>query len=192
MADERELHRRAADEFGRRVESVADDQWGLPTPCTEWDVRALVNHLVSENRWVPELVAGKRVEDVGDRFDGDLLGDDPKAAWRDSIAGASAAFAQEGALDRTVHLSFADVPGSEYLAQLTSDLAVHAWDLAKAIGHDDTIGPELVSFMWELWSPRRDMVRGSGVFGDEVGVPEDADLQTRLLGYLGRRRDWRA
>jgi uncharacterized protein (TIGR03086 family) len=188
--DVRELHRRAAEEFGRRVERIEDDDWARPTPCTEWDVRAVVNHMAYENRWAPELVAGRKIEEVGDRFDGDLLGDDPKAAWRDSMDAAVAAFAAPDALDRTVHLSFGDFPGREYLGQLTSDLTIHAWDVAKGIGDDDALAPDLVAFVWELWRPREEMVRASGVFGEAVAVPDDADLQTRLLAFLGRDRSW--
>jgi len=192
MDDPRERHRRAGAEFDRRVKQIRDDQWYGPTPCSDWNVRALVNHLVYENRWSLDLVAGKTVEEVGDRHDGDLLGENPKAAWRQSLDDSLAAFAPADTLDRTVHLSFGDFPGREYLAQLTSDLAVHAWDLAKAIGDDDALDAELVSFVWDMWSPHEDMVRGSGVFGDAVAVSDDADQQTRLLAFLGRRRDWSA
>ncbi|HEX2039273.1 MAG TPA: TIGR03086 family metal-binding protein [Acidimicrobiales bacterium] len=190
MDDIRELHRRAAEEFARRVERIGPDDWSRPTPCTEWDVRAVVNHMAYENRWAPELVAGRTVEEVGTRFDGDLLGDDPKGAWRASMDEAIAAFAAPDALDRTVHLSFGDFPGREYLSQLTSDLAVHAWDVAKGIDGDDTLDPDVVAFVWGLWQGREELIRGSGVFGPPVEVADGADLQTRLLAFLGRDRSW--
>ena len=192
VTDIRELHRRAADTFDRRVQKVAGDQWSGPTPCSEWDVRTLVNHLVYENRWAVDLAAGKTIAEVGDRYEGDLLGDDPKGAWQDSRQACAAAFAPDDVLDRTVHLSFGDFPGSEYLGQLTTDLVIHGWDLAKGIGDDDELDPELVSFVWDLWKPREEMVRQSGVFGAQVDVPEDADQQTKVLALLGRRRDWSA
>jgi uncharacterized protein (TIGR03086 family) len=91
--DVRDLHRRAAEGFGRRITTVRPEQWGLPTPCTGWDVRALVNHVVSGNRWTPELLAGHTISDVGDLLEGDLLGDDPVDAWTDSAAAAVAAAA---------------------------------------------------------------------------------------------------
>ncbi len=76
MSDEvLDLHRRALAEFGRRVHAVGTDQWGCPTPCKDWEVRLLVNHLVAEQLWVPPLLAGKRVADLGDGFaTGDVLG----------------------------------------------------------------------------------------------------------------------
>src|SRR3954466_5968719 len=98
------LHRRAVDEFGWRVEAVADNQWGLPTPCADWDVRALVHHLVYENVWSPPLLEGQTIAQVGDRFEGDLLGDDPKAAWKDSAQLALQAVSRPGAMTQTVHL----------------------------------------------------------------------------------------
>ena len=78
-SDVRTLYRRAQDTFGARVHGVADDQWTSATPCSDWDVRTLVNHVLSEVRWAVPLFAGRTVADVGDRFAGDLLGDDPLA-----------------------------------------------------------------------------------------------------------------
>ncbi len=187
MTDLVDLQRRAADEFGRRVDAVADDQWGAPTPCTDWDVRALVNHVVSECLWAPELMAGRTIAEVGDRFDGDVLGDDPKAAWHDSVPAALAAFAEGGALDRTVHLSYGDESAREYATQLTTDFLVHAWDLARAIGADEALDADVVRFVLAHWTEREQMVRMSGVFGHKVPVADDASDQDRLLALLGRR-----
>jgi uncharacterized protein (TIGR03086 family) len=187
MDDVLELHRQAAGRFGERVLAVRPDQWHLATPCSEWDVRALVNHLVYENRWAVDLVAGKTVADVGDRYEGDLLGDDPVSAWHESLAAARDALDERGVLDRTVHLSYGDEAATEYLTQLVTDLTVHGWDLARAIGLDDQLDPELVGFVWQAWKDREDMVRGSGMFGEHIDVSDDADTQTKLLALLGRR-----
>ncbi|MEX1288624.1 MAG: maleylpyruvate isomerase N-terminal domain-containing protein, partial [Acidimicrobiia bacterium] len=92
MNDALDLYRRAVAEFDRRVAAVPDHRWASPTPCSEWDVRALVNHLVYEDLWAKELLEGRTLDEVGDRFDGDNLGDDPKAAWaaaRDSARAAA-------------------------------------------------------------------------------------------------------
>ena len=85
------LHRRTVESWERYLDGVAADQWDLPTPCTEWDVRALVNHVVGEDRWTRPLLQGMTIAEVGDRFDGDLLGDDPQAVGHDAATDASAA-----------------------------------------------------------------------------------------------------
>jgi uncharacterized protein (TIGR03086 family) len=186
MTDLRELHRRAAAEFDRRVQAISADQWDQPTPCEEWDVRTLVNHLVSDNRWAPELLAGATIDDVGDAFDGDMLGDDPVTAWEDSIEAALTAFEDDDALDRIVHLSFGDVPAAVYASQRTTDLTVHAWDLARAIGADESLDAELVTYCYETALAQEDLIRASGLFGDPPPGPDDASVQTRLLAFFGR------
>jgi uncharacterized protein (TIGR03086 family) len=83
-----------------------------------------------------------------------------------------------------VHLSFGDVPGREYLGQLTADHVIHAWDLARGIGGDDRLDPELVEFVHDFMAPQVDQWRAAGVFGPAVDVPADADLQTKLLASI--------
>ncbi len=186
--DIRELFRRAADAFGAQVHTVGDDQWQRPTPCSDWDVRALANHLVGEMRWAPLLLAGQTTAEVGDRFDGDQLGDDPEAAWDDSARDAVAAVVAAGAMERIVHLSFGDVPGAEYTHQLFADLLVHGWDLARAIGADDRLDPELVDACTAWFAAVEDAYRSAGAIGPRVEVTTGADPQTRLLAAFGRSR----
>jgi uncharacterized protein (TIGR03086 family) len=181
-----ELHRRALAEFGERVRAVADDQWHLPTPCSEWDVRALVNHMTSENLWTTPLFEGKTVAEVGDRYDGDVLGDDPKGGWEASARAAEAAVGDAGAMERTVHLSFGDFPGREYTMQLLADLVIHCWDLARAIGADERLDSELVEQVAAWFEPAEAGYRTAGAIGPRVEVPPDADPQTRLLAAFGR------
>ena len=187
MSELVELYRKAVDQFGGLVEQVRDDQWSSSTPCTEWDVRALVNHIVNENLWMPPLFEGKTIEEVGDRFDGDMLGEDPKQAWKQASEEAVGASAQPGALERTVHLSFGDFPGKEYLAQVLTDHVIHAWDLARGIGANDRLDAELIDFATHYLEPQVEAWRAGGAFGDEVKVKHSADAQTRLLGMAGRK-----
>lgn len=182
-------------EFGRRVSEVAAADgagsagpWSAPTPCEEWDVRTLVNHIVNEMLWAPPLLAGRTIAEVGDRFDGDVLGADPRSAWEAAAAEALAAVRTPGSLDSTVHLSFGDNPGHEYVWQLTSDLTIHAWDLARGAGQDDTLPAPLVTAVLGRVEPAAEQLAASGVFGTPVEVPFGADDQTRLLGLVGRRR----
>jgi len=88
LLDVKTLHRMGVEEFGKRVARIGDGDWSNPTPCSEWDVRTLVNHLVYEHRWAVPLLDGATIADVGDRYEGDLLDDDPIAVWQESLAEA--------------------------------------------------------------------------------------------------------
>jgi uncharacterized protein (TIGR03086 family) len=182
----RDLYARALEQFGEKVHAVREDQWANGTPCSEWDVRALVNHLVNENLWVPPLIEGKTIEEVGDRFDGDQLGTDPGAAWEASADGALAAVADPDAMRRTVHLSYGDRPARDYVNEMFIDLAIHGWDLARGIGADDAIDPEFVEVLYARAAPMEDDLRSYGVYGGRVIPPEAADTQTKLLAIFGR------
>lgn len=182
-----EAHHTAMDGFDRVVGEIADDQWGGATPCTDWTVRDLVNHLVYEQLWAPELLHGATLEDVGDRFDGDVLGDDPIKAWTGAAGTARAALDEPGALERRVFVSYGQIPATEYGWQLTTDLAVHGWDLATAIGVRHPIGDELAGTLLDLVEPKVASWQGLGVFAPPVGVPEDAPAADRLVALLGRR-----
>ena len=188
MSEVPELFRRAVDQYGGFVAQIGDDQWSSSTPCTEWDVRTLVNHLVNENLWMPPLLAGKTIEEVGDRFDGDVLGDDPKQAWKQAAEEAVSAADEEGVLTRTVHLSFGDFPGEGYIQQVLIDHVIHAWDLARGIGANDELDPETVKYAYEFLEPQAEAWRAGGALGDKVEVDESADLQTKLLALAGRKR----
>ena len=186
MSETLALLRRAVDEFGRRVAAVPDDRWPAPTPCAGWDVHVLVNHLVGELRWVPDLLAGRTVDEVGDAHDGDLLGDDPHGAWAAAAPAAVESFAAGGALGRTVHLSYGDSPAEDYCRELTTDLTVHAWDLARGAGLDERLDPALVAAALERVRRNAAGLAASGLFDPPVEVGPDADEQTRLLALCGR------
>jgi uncharacterized protein (TIGR03086 family) len=151
-----------------------------------WDVRALVHHIVLEERWAPPLLAGLTIDEVGDMFDGDQLVPDPLTAARDASGAALDAVRGDGALERTVHLSFGDAPGAEYARQLAADHLVHAWDLARALGVDDTLDPDAVHAVLEWFGSTEEAYRAAGVIGPRVAVPDDADEQSQLLARFGR------
>ncbi|MGH3901681.1 MAG: TIGR03086 family metal-binding protein [Pseudonocardiaceae bacterium] len=177
----------AMGEFDRRVRVIRPGQWQDPTPCTEWDVQALVDHLVVEQLWAPLLLDGATIADVGDRFEGDQLGDDPVAAWESAAAAARQAFAAPGALRRSVELSYGRRPAEEYCQEMTMDLTVHAWDLARGIGADERLDEELVRKVLDFIEPQVEQLTDTGLFALPVSVSADADAQTRLLALLGRR-----
>jgi uncharacterized protein (TIGR03086 family) len=178
----------ATDTFDAKIHLVADDSWGNQTPCAEWDVRALVNHVVGEMAWVAPLMDGRTIADVGDTLDGDLLGTDPTAAWHHACAPACDAFSATGAMGSTVHLSYGDESAAGYCDQLTFDALVHAWDLARGAGLDDALPDDLVEWAIGWASPIQEMLTGSGLFGTPVAVADDVDQQTRLLAMVGRTR----
>ncbi|CAM4175506.1 TIGR03086 family metal-binding protein [Nocardiopsis rhodophaea] len=180
-----DLHGQAMAEFDRRVREVKATQWADPTPCTDWDVHDLVAHLVREQLWVPHLLAGCAVEEIGDRFEGDVLGEEPVTVWEVASREARAAWLQPSAQERTVHLSSGDAPGSVYLWEMTFDLAVHAWDLARAIGTDESIDPDLTEALL-AWVGEEGMAGADGLFAPPVHAPDDADPLTRLLALTGR------
>jgi putative phosphoribosyl transferase len=179
-------HALALDATAAIVEKVSLDQLEDPTPCEGWDVRALLNHVVSGNWWAAELGAGKTIDEVGDRLDGDVIGDDPSGTYRASAAAAAAVFLRPGALDAPCAVSYGPVPGSVYAGHRLLDIVIHGWDLAKATGQDTTIDPALVQAVWDVINPQMDLLRASGMFGTDEAVPEDADSQTQLLATLGR------
>ncbi|WP_330333504.1 TIGR03086 family metal-binding protein [Streptomyces sp. NBC_00536] len=180
-------HAKALELFGAYVRRVADGQWDDPTPCTEWTVRELVNHVTGEQLWIPPLVTeGRTVEEVGDAFSGDVLGADPGAAWGLAAAAAHAAFTAPGALERTVALSYGPTRGSAYCSELTADCVVHAWDLARGIGADDRLPDGLVEFSIKEVMPYADTLAASGAYAAALDVSAGADAQTRLLALVGR------
>jgi uncharacterized protein (TIGR03086 family) len=172
--------------FEARLALVDEATLGAATPCTEWDVRTLVNHVVAELLWVPPLLAGSTIAEVGDRFAGDVLGADPLAAWRAAAIGAMSAAGAPGVQEETVHLSFGDFPGSDYLGQITSDVVIHTWDLARALDADDRLDPALVGFVADFLAPQVEAWRSAGAFGAVAAVGEGADPQARLLASTGR------
>jgi uncharacterized protein (TIGR03086 family) len=185
-----EVHRVAVEGLTERVESIRDDQWELPTPDTEWNVRDLVQHLVNGTLWVKPLLDGMTIEEVGDRFDGDLLGDDPKGAWRAAAAQAVEAVLEPGAVERIVHISAGDTKAENYILERIGDAAMHTWDLSRALGVDDTLDPEVVEASLLLLDRVGDLWRSWGALAPVVPTAPDADLQTRFVAGSGRSPDW--
>jgi uncharacterized protein (TIGR03086 family) len=187
MEDIVRLHQRALDETGSVVGRIEPDQWIAATPCEGWDVRTLLNHLVAGNLWAAELGAGATIPEVGDRLDGDVLKDDPVGAYEASATLAAATFAAPGAMDAPCAVSYGPVPGLIYCGHRFVDVLIHGWDLAVATSQDSTLDPDLVAAAYDLLQDQADMVRASGMFGDDLSVPDGAGAQSRLLAFIGRQ-----
>ncbi|MGC5017601.1 TIGR03086 family metal-binding protein [Micromonospora sp. DT47] len=185
-----ETYRRSLAEFTDRVDQVTPGQWADSTPCPDWDVRTLVNHVVTEDRWTVPLLAGRTIDEVGDRFDGDQLGDDPVDTARQAAAQAEVAATHPGALDRTVQLSAGETPAREYLHQLVAEHLVHGWDLAVAIGADPRLDPDVVAACARWFTGRVADYRAGDLVRPGVDLPADTDAQDRLIAAFGRDPDW--
>jgi uncharacterized protein (TIGR03086 family) len=183
-----EMHAAALDTTRAFVAGVAPDQWADATPCAEWDVRALVNHVVSGNLWAAELVAGATIEAVGNRLDGDVLGDDPLGEYDRSIGPAASAFRAPGAMERPCAVSYGPVPGEIYCGHRFLDVLIHGWDIAKATGQDTTLPVDQVEACIEVVTPQAELLAASGMFGTGVDAAASSDPQVRLLALVGRRR----
>ena len=177
-----EQHRHALDATGKIVAGIAADQLDAPTPCEDYDVAGLLNHLISGNFWVAPLVEGKTIDDVGDALDRHFALEE----YDKSAEEANAAFSGPGAMQKPVAVSYGPVPAEVYAGHRFLDVLIHGWDLAKATGQDTTIDPELVDACFEVIEPQLDLLKSSGMFGTEVAVADDADSQTKLLALLGR------
>ncbi len=182
-----EVHAAALNVTRGFVAGVGPEQWSGPTPCADWDVRALVNHIVSGNYWAAELGVGKTIEEVGDGLDGDVLGDDPTAAYLTSADLAAAVFRAPGAMQRPCAVSYGPVPGEVYCGHRFVDVLIHGWDVAKATGQDPALPPNLVEACIEVVEPQAELLAGSGMFGTGVDAAGSSDRQTQLLAMLGRR-----
>jgi uncharacterized protein (TIGR03086 family) len=177
--------RRASEGFVDRARQIGREQWSAATPCTEWNVRMLVNHVAGEYLWVPEMLAGRTIAEVGDRLDGDVLGDDPLQALISARAAALAAIDAPEALETAVHLSFGDLPAEEYVEQMALDSVIHSWDLANGIGADERLDPELVELCYADLQATAEAWRSAGVFGPEKPASDDS-TQAKLLALTGR------
>ena len=186
MADLVAIYRRAADGFGRRLEMVADADWSLPTPCTEWSVRDLVGHVLDEQLWIPPLVNGLTIAEVGDRFTGDQIGSNAATAWSRARDDVATLLEIPGVGERSVTLSFGQASADAYIKQVTADTFVHTWDLARAIAADERIEDGDAEWTIAELAPMVESMRAAGVFGPAVEVSPDADALTRLLALTGR------
>lgn len=171
--------------FGSRVRAVPADRWDAPTPCADWTVRDLVNHLTSEHLWAPHLLRGESLDEVGDRYDGDLVGDDPTRAWSSAEAHSAAAWKTLLSPDQPVTLSAGRTTAGAYAEEMLLDLVVHGWDLARGAGQSKAMDPTATDHVLAFVEPHVESWRKAGIFGDRVETAS-TQPQDRLLALLGR------
>jgi hypothetical protein len=180
----------------RVVSEIREDQWATVLPesfrTRRMDhpptLREIVNYHAYDDAWVPDMLAGRTIDEAGaEKFKGDLLGSDPRASFTAIVEQACAAASVCEDLDQVVHCSFGDYPARHYFWQINQFRALRAHDIAKLIGADPSLPDELVQGIWEEVGPNAEEWRAIGIFPAAVPVPEDAPLQSRLLGLTGRQ-----
>jgi uncharacterized protein (TIGR03086 family) len=180
-------------EFGDRVHAIREDQWHAPTPDSEWDVAALVEHVIDEDRWLAPLLHGLDLESAGKVVQGTRslpvdggVGANLAEEWDEAVIAASDACTADGAMQRTVSLSRGPTPARDYLAEMIFDHFVHAWDLGKAIGYPRALPEDLAEEMYAMAKGAKDMLESSGLFAAPVTVPDDAPTIDKLVALTGR------
>jgi hypothetical protein len=178
------------------VTQIKNDQWAMEMPPSfarrETDrsptLREIINYHAYDDAWVPDMLAGKTMAEVGvEKYKGDLLGDQPKANFAAIVHKAVAAAKGLNDLERTVHTSFGDFPARGYLWQANMFRGLRAHDIGKVIGADFEMPADLVQGLWDEISPKAEEWRAIGVFAKAVTVADDAPLLDRLLGLTGRK-----
>ncbi|WP_432968450.1 TIGR03086 family metal-binding protein [Dactylosporangium sp. CA-233914] len=172
------------DEVDRIVATVTADRFDDPTPCADWNVRTLLNHLVYENLMWTSLAEGNPRAD----FNADHLGDDHVAAFRASAQAALTAFGRPGMLVQ----QYGPAPGWRLVEQVLIEMLVHGWDLAKATGRPSDLAPSVAA---TILATVHEMYAGlprtpGGSFAEAKPVPEPASAADHVAAYLGRDVSW--
>jgi uncharacterized protein (TIGR03086 family) len=179
---------RVLDTAGAVIDHVEPSQLTNDTPCTEWNVRDVINHVVGGATMFSVCVEQGSVPDdlLGKLMGGDNLGDDYKGAYHAAADRAQAAFSQEGALEKMVKLPFGEMPAGVALNIAVMDVMTHALDIAKATGQtvdDDELLTTALEMGHQLIT---DDFRTPGVFGAEQPAPPNASSADKLLAFTGR------
>lgn len=165
--------------------NVTADQLDKATPCANWSVADLIDHLVGAQHWARSGMEGMEMSETGE---GSAQGDF-RAIFADAAARSLAAFEVDGALAKTVNPGFGDMPAAALMGMATTDTFQHAWDLATATGQDNKLDAELAS---QLLDASRASIQPAfrsedgAIFGPEQPAPEGADPATQLAAFLGR------
>ena len=183
MSDVADRYRKVAGGFAERVNAVPENAWDNPAPCDGWVARDVVRHMVE---WMPAFLASG--SDIA-LPQGPSVDHDPASAWIVMSDGVQAVLddpeisAQTFSHERAGEHRVDDAIGMFF----TGDVLVHTWDLARATGLDETLDADEVAAMYEGMEPLDEMLRASGQYGARVLVPDDADVQTKLIAFSGRQ-----
>lgn len=176
----------ATDEFSRRLAVVGDAEWSRPTPCTEWDVRYLVAHVVGGNRFAASLLSGRSADDaMAEVMSTPQLSDDALSDFSSTAASQLEAFGVANASRQRIDHPLGDISVEEFLEFRVFDLTIHTWDLAHALGVDEALAPELIETVTAI------VLRGRPGMGFGIGALSVAEAGSsplaQLLALSGRR-----
>ncbi|MCX4658566.1 TIGR03086 family metal-binding protein [Streptomyces uncialis] len=167
---------------GDLLAGVRPEQWKEPTPCTEWNVREVVAHLVGMDLVFAAMVGGGPVPDRG----ADCLGDDPVGAYRSSSASLLAAFSVPGVLERSYRGPLGSATGTERLQIRLYDLLAHGWDLTQATRIPVRLPEDVAERALAFARSQLSTQSRSGRFAEPQPVEETAPAIDRLAAFLGR------
>jgi len=174
------LHDRALEAAVSIVANVKTAQLGLRTPCVDFDVRALINHMIEGNHRFTAIARGAPGSSVPTP---DLVRDGALGPFRESAEAVGAAWRDPAVLERTVRLPIGDVPGSYALSMHTVEAIVHGWDLSKATGQPTELDPQLHDLAWQA---SKDIRGDRRPFGPAITIQSGSDTE-RLMAWLGRQ-----
>jgi len=181
----KQLFRKCLDHVSPMMTLIEPRYYKSSTPCTEWDLHQLTNHLLNEISWVPDMLAGKTIKDVGNVYDGDLIGDDLVANWNAAAQKALAAV-EAVDLDKEVHLSYANVSAEHYISEISGELLIHGWDIAQSLKSSLMLPEDITEAVYIRVLPRAHEYAESSLFGPPIDVAEDAPIRIKLLSIFGR------
>jgi uncharacterized protein (TIGR03086 family) len=174
---------RATDFAAGKVKGVNLDDLGKSTPCSEFDVRALLNHMIGGLEMLKVAAQGGKATVP----EGDQVGSDPGAAYAERRTAFLDALRGDGVLERNWEMPFGSLPGSMMAGIAFMEHVTHGWDVATATGQDTAIPADLVAECAETVAPMDAMLRMPGVCGPAVNVPDSASAQDKLIAFMGRQ-----
>lgn len=161
----------------------AEGHWDNPSPCAEWDARGVVEHVIGFHDVLLLRPMGTKPSRPGD---------DPKERWAVTVPAIMATLDQPSLRQPTTTGDPSPPDLERLLPMLTIDVLVHSWDLARAVGIETQLDPELCRIAYQAVRSNDHRLRASGMFGPAVPVADDADPTTRLVAFLGRDPAWRS
>jgi len=172
--------------MGDLIDSLAVDQWAAATPCSDWNVRGIVGHLVGTNLVFIAMLEQSPMPDQGT----DHLGTDPAGAYHRSAAALQIAAALPGALERSTATSIGVATGTERLRWRIADLLTHGWDITQATGVVAKLPDDLVEESLTFVQTRLPSQSRAGRFADPQPIGDNAPAIDRLAAFTGRPVPW--